>query len=260
MPRPSSSSLTTPLAGKRIVITRPDPDASRLADRLRNLGAIPIIAPAIEIEFTDPPELARALARISDYDWVVFTSKNGVEAAFRLAEEIRRKERPRIAAIGPATAAALRRRGVEPDLIPERYVAEAVLEALGDVRGLKILLPRADIARRALVEGLREKGALVEEIAAYRTRSRKPGGATGPETESLNSADAITFTSSSTVRGFLESRPVPPGAKIVCIGPITAKTAGEYGLRVDAVAERYTEEGLIAALLSLFGGSQESQA
>ncbi len=260
MSQPSNLSLATPLGGKRIVITRPDPDASRLADRLRSLGAIPVIAPAIEIEFTDPPELARALARISDYDWIVFTSKNGVEAAFRLAREIRRKERPRIAAIGPATAAALRRRGVEPDLIPEQYVAEAVLEALGDVSGLKILLPRADIARRALVDGLKEKGALVEEIAAYRTRSRKSAAATGPETESLDSVDAITFTSSSTVRGFVESRPVPPGAKIVCIGPITAKTAAEYGLRVDAVAEQYTEDGLIAALLALFGGSQELRA
>ncbi len=260
MAQSSSSFLAAPLAGKRIVITRPDPDASRLADRLRSLGAVPIVVPSIEIEFTDPPELARALERISQYHWVVFTSKNGVEAVFRLAQEIRRQGKPRIAAIGPATAAALRRRGVEPDVVPDRYVAEAVLEALGDVAGLKILLPRANIARRTLAEGLRERGALVEEIAAYRTRSRKPPGGTEAPDESLDSADAITFTSSSTVRGFVESRPVPAGAKIVCIGPITAKTAAQYGLRVDAVAERYTEDGLIAALIDLFGESQQSDA
>jgi uroporphyrinogen-III synthase len=247
-----------PLAGRRIVITRPDPDAARLAERLRNLGAIPILAPAIEIEFTDPPELARAVARISEYDWVVFTSKNGVEAVFRLAREIRRKDKPRIAAIGPATAEALRRRGIEADLVPQRYVAEAILEALGDVSGLKILLPRSEIARRTLVDGLKARGAIVEEIAAYRTRSRSSPGATDSGEESLAAADAITFTSSSTVRGFVESRPMPRGAKIVCIGPITAKTAAEYGLRVDAVAERYTEDGLISALLDLFREPRES--
>ncbi|GBD31955.1 hypothetical protein HRbin33_00917 [bacterium HR33] len=250
-----------PLAGKRIVITRPDPDAARLAGRLRSLGAVPIVAPSIEIEFTDPPELARALERISEYDWIVFTSKNGVEAVFRLARELERREnKPRIAAIGPATAQALRRRGVEADLIPERYVAEAVLEALGNVSGLKILLPRANIARRTLVDGLREKGAVVEEIAAYRTRSRKAHRARGPEAESLDAADAITFTSSSTVRGYVENWPVPPGAKIVCIGPVTARTAAECGLRVDAVAERYTEDGLIAALLDLFAESAERES
>jgi uroporphyrinogen-III synthase len=241
------------------VITRPDPDALSLAERLRSLGAVPILAPSIEIEFTDPPELARALAAISDYDGIVFPSKNGVEAVFRLAREIKKGDRPRIAAIGPATEAALRRRGILADLVPDRYVAEAVLEALGNVSGLKILLPRADIARRALAEGLRQRGAVVDEIAAYRTRTRKLRSTIGSQAESLDSADAITFTSSSTVRGFVESRPVPPGAKIVCIGPITAKTAAEYGLRVDAVAERYTEEGLIAALLDLFGGSREAQ-
>lgn len=241
---------TAVLAGRRIVITRAEGDARKLAARLEALGAVPILAPSIEIQFTDPPELAQALTRISDYDWIVFTSKNGVEAVFRLTDQIRRGAKPRIAAIGPATAGALRRRSVEPDLVPERYVAEAVLEALGEVSGLRILLPRADIARRALAEGLAAKGAWVHEIAAYRTRPKEERDP--QERESLEAADAITFTSSSTVRGFVENRPVPGKAKIVCIGPITAATAREYGLEVHAVAEKYTEDGLIAALVEVF--------
>jgi uroporphyrinogen III methyltransferase / synthase len=231
------------LAGRRIVITRPEPDADRLATRLRALGATPVVAPAIRIEFTDPPALDDALARITGYDWVVFTSRNGVEAVFRRTRSI---AGPKVAAIGPATAQALRAHGVEPDLMPDEYVAEAVLDALGDVAGRKCLLPRADIAREALATGLAERGAVVDEIAAYRTRPlTEPRADLGP-------VDAVTFTSSSTVRGFLAGGPVPDGARIVCIGPITARTARECGLAVSTVAEEYTEDGLIAALQAAF--------
>jgi uroporphyrinogen III methyltransferase/synthase len=229
------------LSGRRIVITRPEADARRLAERLRALGATPIIAPAIRIEFTDPPELDVALARIAGYDWVIFTSRNGVEAVFRRTRDI---AGPKVAAIGPATAQALREHGVAPDLVPPEYVAEAVLEALGAVAGRRFLLPRADIAREALAAGLAERGAVVDEIAAYRTRhvTDRP--------QDFGRVDAVTFTSSSTVRGFLEAGPVPEGARIVCIGPVTARTAREYGLTVSAVADAYTQDGLIAALQS----------
>jgi uroporphyrinogen-III synthase len=240
--------MKSSLSGRRIVITRPVGDAERLANRLRALGAEPIVAPSIEIEFTDPPELDAALAALPRFDWMVFTSRNGVEAVFRLTQRI---GGPRIAAIGPATAAALQERGVRADVVPDEYVAEAVLDALGDVRGLRILLPRADIARRALTDGLRARGAEVEEIAAYRTRAV---GGTRPR---LDGADAVTFTSSSTVRGFLEAGPLPDGAKVVCIGPITARTARESGLTVTAVAAEYTEDGLIAALVAAFDESAE---
>lgn len=229
------------LEGRRVVITRPGADARRLAARLRALGATPIVAPAIEIEFTDPPELDAALARLATYDWIVFTSRNGVEAVFRRLAAL---EGPRVAAIGPATAAALRARGVEPDLVPPRYIAEAVLEALGDVRGLRFLLPRADLARRLLADGLRARGAFVEEIAAYRT---KP--ASTPNAD-LAHADAVTFTSSSTVRSFCQQNRIPPGTKVVCIGPITAATAQKLGVTVTHVADEYTEDGLIAALIA----------
>jgi uroporphyrinogen III methyltransferase/synthase len=231
------------LTGRRIVITRPEPDAGRLAERLRALGATPVVVPAIRIEFTDPPELDAALKRIAGYDWVIFTSRNGVEAVFRRTRSI---AGPRVAAIGPATAQALRERGVEPDLMPTEYVAEAVLDALGDVAGRRCLLPRADIAREALTVGLTARGALVDEIAAYRTRPLAEQHA------DLGAVDAVTFTSSSTVRGFLAGGPVPEGARIVCIGPITADTARACGLSVSAVAQEYTEDGLIAALQEAF--------
>jgi uroporphyrinogen-III synthase len=233
----------SPLAGRRIVITRPEADATRLAGRLRGVGAVPIVAPAIRIEFTDPPELDRALASLGAYHWIVFTSRSGVEAVFRRARSI---AGPKVAAIGPATAAALHANGVDPDLVPSEYVAEAILDALGDVRGLRFLLPRADIAREALVEGLEGRGAEVHQIAAYRTREVSvPRADLGP-------VDAVTFTSSSTVRGFLAGGPLPDGALVVCIGPITAHTAREHGLDVAAVAEHYTEDGLIAALTAAF--------
>lgn len=237
-----------PLTGRRIVITRPEADAARLADRLRALGAVPIVAPAIRIEFTDPPELDGALADLGAYHWIIFTSRSGVEAVFRRTRSI---TGPKVAAIGPATADTLRSHGVEPHLVPVEYVAEAILEALGEVRDLRFLLPRADIAREALADGLERRGAVVHEIAAYRTRE-----VTDRRAE-LGPVDAVTFTSSSTVRGFLAGGPVPAGAKVVCIGPITAQTAREHGLDVAAVADRYTEDGLIAALATALGERTE---
>src|SRR5512145_300772 len=117
---------SSPLAGRRIVITRPEADAARLADRLRGLGAVPILAPAIRIEFTDPPELDGALANLARYHWIVFTSRSGVEAVFRRTRAL---SGPKIAAIGPATATVLRGHGVEPNLVPPEYVAEAILDA-----------------------------------------------------------------------------------------------------------------------------------
>ncbi len=236
------------LSGRRIIITRPQTDAHRLANRLRALGATPIVAAAIQIEFTDPPELDRALAALADYDWVIFTSKSGVEAVFRRTRTL---AGPKVAAIGPATARALAQRGVQADLVPAEYVAEAILDALGSVAGLRFLLPRADIARRALADGLEARGGIVHEIAAYRTRPAPTRAA------DLGPVDAITFTSSSTVRGFLESGPVPQGTKVVCIGPVTAETARQCGLDVTAVAERYTEDGLIAALQAAFPSAPE---
>jgi uroporphyrinogen-III synthase len=234
------------LQGRRIVITRPRDRAQRLAERLRSLGAEPIVFPTVRIEPADPGPLDAAVRSLEHYDWIVFTSANGVDAFYvRLlaaGKDARELARRKVAAIGPVTAQALRQRGIEPALVPEEYVAEAILRALGEVRGQHFLLPRADIAREALAAGLRRKGAVVTEVAAYRT----VGAGTAPP--DLSRADAVTFTSSSTVRHFVASGAVAGKAKVVCIGPVTAATARELGLTVHAVATTYTEDGLIQAL------------
>jgi uroporphyrinogen-III synthase len=215
-----------------------------LAARLTALGAEPIVVPTIQVEFLDSTGLDNALAEIRRYNWVIFTSRNGVEAVFR---RIRSIHGPRVAAVGPTTAAELRNHGVEPDLVPNEHVGEALLGALGEVSGRRFLLPRADIARSDLPDGLRARGAIVDDIAAYRTRSARE-----PRPD-LADVDAVTFASSSSVRGFLEGGPVPAGARVVCIGPVTAATAREMGLQVTEVAGDYTEDGLVAALLAALG-------
>ena len=220
-------------------MTRAEPDGRRLAERLESLGAQAVLVPSIRVEFADPGPLDTALRQLAHYHWVIFTSRNGVEAVFRRTATL---QGPKVAAVGPVTAAELRRHGVEPDLIPEQHVAEGILEALGGVKGLRILLPQADIARRALVNGLCEQGALVDEVVAYHTRTER---APRPD---LRQVDAVTFTSASTVRGFLEAG--PPGAAVVCIGPVTAQTAREHGLEVTEVAGDYSEDGLVAALVA----------
>jgi len=234
------------LRGRRIVITRPAEKARRLAERLRSLGAVPIEFPTVRIEPAEAGPLDEALRALDSFDWIVFTSANGVDALFaRLAaagKDARDVGRRKVAAIGPVTARALKEHDVAPSLVPDRYVAEAILESLGDVSGKRFLLPRADIAREALAAGLTQRGAVVTEVAAYRTV-----GVSGPPPD-LSGADAVTFTSSSTVRHFLASGAAVGRAKVVCIGPVTAATARELGLTVDAVADEYTEDGLIQAL------------
>ena len=159
----------------------------------------------------------------------------------------------RVAAIGPATASALQAHDVTVTLIPDEYVAEAIIESIGAVQSQRILLPRADIAREALAVELQKRGAFVDEIAAYRTLPAQPD----PDglLELQRGVDVITFTSSSTVRNFVAlvgQDSIPPQTLIACIGPITASTARELGLRVDIQATEYTMDGLVAALVKHF--------
>src|SRR5881398_2102286 len=203
-----------PLAGRRIAVTRAPEQAAELVRELEALGAQVVVAPTIRISpLTDLAALRAALTRNPPYDWIVFTSQNAVHVVCdRLPEwqlAPRDVARAAVAAIGPATAEALVRRGV----VPDRFVAEAVVTALaaqGDVRGKTVLLPRARGARDALPDGLRALGARVDVIPVYET-IQATGDASGLAAEILAGAiDAITFTSSSTVRGFVESvgRPV----------------------------------------------------
>ncbi len=231
-----------PLAGRRIVITRAPEDAARLADRLRALGAEPVMVPAIEIRLADPAELDAALSRLAEYDWIVFTSRNAVRAVF---ERTDRLEGPAVAVVGPATARALEAHGVTPLVVPAVHRAEALLEAMGEVRDRRILFVRGSRARRVLPDGLSRRGAIVDEVVAYETSHSR--GRSLPD-----GVDAITFTSGSAVEGFLAAGAVPPRARIVCLGPVTADAAREWGLTISAVAEPSTEDGLVAALLQLF--------
>src|SRR5436309_11140680 len=238
-----------PLFGRRVVVTRAREQASELVDRLHRLGAETVELPAIVIDAPDGDGagLRESARRLGEYDWAVFTSANAVERFCALLRDARAFASVNVAAIGPGTADVLRRFGVEPDLIPERFVAESLVEAFPAGNGA-VLLPRAAVARDVLPESLGAKGWRVDVVEAYRTRPAEP---TASALAEAGKADAITFTSSSTVTNFLQVAgldAVPP--VVVCIGPVTAETAREAGLNVDVVAEEHTIDGLVAALVS----------
>lgn len=246
----------TSLKGKRILVTRPRAQAIELCDRLRALGAEPILFPMIEIApMDDYAALDRAISLISQYRWIIFTSVNGVSAFWDRLTTAGADELVfngvKVAAIGPATAQSLSKRGVRASFIPEEYVAERIVDGVGDVKGDWILLPRAELAREALADELGQRGAVVHEIAAYRTLPVAPDPHGLAELQ--RGVDIITFTSSSTVRNFVALVGTETQeALIACIGPITAQTARDLGLRVDVVAERYTIEGLVEVLVRVF--------
>ncbi|GFN23576.1 uroporphyrinogen-III C-methyltransferase [Thermanaeromonas sp. C210] len=257
-----------PLAGRRIVVTRPHPQGEAMVRRLGALGAEVIRFPTIAIA---PPDdwgpLDRAVDDAENFDWIVFTSANGVqyfwERLVARGKDARRLAGVKIAAIGPATAEALARRGITADHLPGEYVAEAIARDLGPkVRGKRVLLPRADIARPALAEDLRRWGAEVAEIAAYRTVKSPLKGEGLRHLLEAGKISAVTFTSASTVRNFLEI--IGPEADsllgrtaIASIGPITSAEVRRAGLKVSIEAEVYTEEGLVAALLAYFAPRYE---
>lgn len=246
--------MTSPLAGRRILVTRAAEQAGELAERLRVLGAEPIVCATIT---SAPPldwqPLDQALAQLARYDWVIFTSATGVRSFFERAATLGLATDAlsvlMVGAVGRVTARALEQRGVRVDFVPDEYVAEALVAGIGDVDGQRILLPRADIARKTLVDGLLAKGALVDDVVAYRTLPADPG-----DCELPFDVDIATFTSASTVRNFvtwLGKRPVCealPGARIACIGPITAQAAAAAGLKVDILAAEHTLDGLIDAI------------
>ena len=263
-PRPPGHARVHPLAGRRIAVTRAREQAGDLVRELEALGAEVVAAPTIRIApLTDLAALRAALSRDPPYDWIVFTSQNAVQVVCdRLPEWAlapRDVARAAVAAIGTATAEALVRRGVVPDLVPDRFVAEAVVTALaaqGDVRGKTILLPRAREARDALPDGLRALGALVDVIPVYET-IRETGDGSGLATELLaGRIDLVTFTSSSTVRGFVDlvGRPAAASGRFAAavIGPVTAGTARELGIAVAIEARDYTVPGLVSAIVRYY--------
>ncbi len=252
--QPTLGSHERPLAGRRILVTRAEEQSAGFCLRLGALGAEAIEYPTIRVvPPVDATPLGDAIGRLPSYDWVVFTSANGVAAFWKhwaaigspRADLFWPRGNVRVAAIGPATAGALVDRNVRPAFVPAEFIAERVAEGLGEVDGKRILLPRADIARPALAVLLRQRGAIIDEVTAYRTL---PAISAGPLPGGL---DLIAFTSSSTVRYFValtQGALLPASTKVACIGPITAQTAREMGLRVDAVARQYDVDGLVLAI------------
>ncbi len=255
------------LAGRRIVITRRAEQAQSLHRALSGRGAEVIALPTIELA---PPRSWRpadvAIRRLKEYDWVIFTSVNGVESfAARLKREHRSMSALKsalIAAIGPATARALRARGLRVSVVPEEYRAEGLLKALGSKnwRGQRVLLARAEKARDLLPRELRRRGARVDVAAVYRTVVPRASRSRIAKILGRRRPDAITFTSSSTVRNFFAllgregARGALRGVAVVSIGPVTSRTARSLGQKVAVEAKPYTVAGLVRALERHFRG------
>ena len=261
-----------PLHGRTVAVTRARAQASGLAARLRALGAEVVEAPTIRIEPLDA-----TVPDLTPYDLLVFTSSNAVRLFFeRLASETAgasggEPRAPReaagapagepgsprdaralsgatVAAIGPGTAGALREHGIEPDVVPERSVAESLLEALGDTPARRALIARAHEARDVLPDGLRERGVDVDVLALYRTVAEPPSPAA---LQAAREADWITFTSASTVHRFLEaSAGEPPRGRVVSIGPVTTAALRENGIDVATEAAEHDIDGVVAAILA----------
>jgi len=258
---------TRPLFGRTIVVTRARAQASDLVERLTELGARCLEYPTIEVApAEETASLDRAIGNLARYDWLVFTSVNGVDTFFNrlfaLGLDVRALHQVRTAVIGPATAERLRRQGLRSDIVPASYRAESVIEAFAreDMGGRRVLLPRAAEARPILPEELRRLGAEVDEITTYHTRRVTTGAAELVDDLENGRVDMVTFTSSSTVRHFHQMLPhgqhdaLMADVRIASIGPITTETAASLGFKVDVTAEDYTIPGLCQAIQAYFGG------
>ena len=258
-----------PLFGKRILVTRPREAAAELADLLEALGAQAIEAPMIRIL---PPEdygpLDEACATVGRFDWVVFTSANAVDSFMQRlgasGRDLRALGGVRVCAVGPATAERLARHGLRVDLVPQEYRAETLAHALtesGDVRGLKIFLPRADIGREVVAEELKKHGAEVTEAVAYRTAVAEAEHESEPDIYRMlleRRIDVVTFTSASAVRSFVKVLGTEPAADLLrttivaSVGPVTAEAAAQYKIQSTIVPTEYTIPALVDAIVEYF--------
>lgn len=249
----------------KVLITRPRAQSESFGEALKNAGFEPIYFPVIEIRpMEDNTQLDQALKNLSKYDWVVFTSVNAVDvvldvitrrALFPTKQSPNHSDiAPKVAAIGPKTAEALRKHNIEPNFVPEEYVAEALLPGLGDLHGKWVLLPRAEIARKELPEAVVKVGGIAHEIMVYQTLPAEI------DMDGLNAlkegVDMITFTSASSVKNFvaimrqnkLDPLSLPNNPLFACIGPVTEQAARENGFVNIVVAKEYTTEGLIESI------------
>jgi uroporphyrinogen-III synthase len=242
------------LEGRVVLVTRPRAQGDELARLLEERGATAVLAPTIELYPADDlEELARSVVGLAEgrFSWLVVTSRAGVEA---LARAGMGPIEASVAAVGEGTARALRDRGVEPAVVPSTYTTEALAEAMPEGRG-EVLLARADIAPDGLEDALAAKGWTPVRVDAYRTAPARELPEEARRLLDEGEVDAITFTSASTVDGFVALAGPIRGPKVACIGPVTAERARRAGLPVDAVAEPHTIEGLVAALERVLGPS-----
>jgi uroporphyrinogen III methyltransferase / synthase len=256
------------LRGKRILVTRARSQALSLVQRIESLGGEVIEFPTIEIR---PPEsygpLDQAINQIGSYDWLIFTSVNGVEQFLNRFEKVGKNIADlagiEIGAIGPETAKRLTAAQIQPSLVPKQYQAEGILEALisETVLGKRILIPRAAKARDILPETLRQWGARVDVVEAYQTVLPEIDVSALCKLLREGTIDMITFTSSSTATNFaamLRDQDLPrllSRAVIACIGPITRKTVEDLGMRPEVVSEEFTIPGLVSAMIDYFAGT-----
>ncbi|MBM4264251.1 MAG: uroporphyrinogen-III synthase [Deltaproteobacteria bacterium] len=271
----SASTLTSDaqqgLAGRRIVVTRARAQANALAQRIEELGGEIFEFPTIEIQ---PPEdftaFDAAVRNIESYDWLIFTSVNGVapflDRLGRCGKDEGLLAGINVGAIGPETAKTLEGAGIKAELVPQQFQAEGILETLSPamMRGKRVLMPRAAKAREILPDTLRQWGATVDVVVAYQTVLPAPDTAPLARLIHARAIDAITFTSSSTVSNFVRLFQQQKLSEIVgdtplaCIGPITAKTVSDLGGTAQIVAQEFTIPGLVAALVDFFGRSDRS--
>jgi len=251
------------LFGKKVLVTRSREQASALTDGLADLGADCIEAPVIKIM---PPEsyqpLDSAIASLQDYHWLIFTSVNGVDHFFKRLSAVgldTRAINAKVAAIGSQTASRLKDFGVTADIVPAEFRAEGIVEALEPyIRpGMKVLIPRALIARDILPVKLGERGANVNVVPAYRTLVGDTDGRALSDKLLSGEIELVTFTSSSTVKNLVnllgkDAQLLIGKAKVACIGPITAETCLDNGIKPDVIAEEYTIKGLIAAITAMY--------
>jgi len=249
------------LDSRRVVVTRPAAQSTEMWGLLEEAGAVPLLVPTIRI---GPPSsfepLDTALRSAADYDWWIFTSANAARAmllrAATLELDFARVAHPRLAAVGPATEAVLADAGLSVAATPSHHRADQIPDVLGDLDGCRILLPRSDLADQSLPELLRERGARVDAVPAYRTELQ-PVTPAGLE-EFGQGVDAITFTSPSTVRGLLEGlgsaySKLVGDAVVASVGPVTSKAARALGVHVHGEASESTARGLVDALCSYEG-------
>ena len=251
--------------GKKILVTRAREQSADFANRLKKLGAEVIAFPTIEVV---PPirwnELDRAIDQLKSYDWILFTSANGVHFFWqRLKERRKSPHLPpslKVCAIGPATAKKLKEKGVPVHYIPKAFIAESILEGFEkkSIKGKKIILARAKKARDILPKGLRKMGAEVDVVEAYRTIRPRGGSKKLKKILKDREMDVIAFTSSSTVNHFAELlkkedlKKLLKGIAIACIGPVTARTAKEWGLKTQIRPRQYTIPALTRAIAEYF--------